>query len=117
MDKLLSDLSIAPATDNGYEEQEFTHSAVAAFVAAGMADVGFGVEAAARQFGLGFIPITTEQYLMVCHKKTLQHEVTKELLNTLRSTGFQRRVEQLAGYSAQHCGKIEALGKSLMRDQ
>jgi molybdate-binding protein len=31
---------------------EFTHAAVAAYVASDMADASFGVEAAARQFGL-----------------------------------------------------------------
>ncbi|MCL1485838.1 MAG: substrate-binding domain-containing protein [Marinobacter sp.] len=35
-------------------QQEFTHTAVAAFVASGMADVGFGVQAAAEQFSLDF---------------------------------------------------------------
>ncbi|KFC49528.1 hypothetical protein DK37_07355 [Halomonas sp. SUBG004] len=35
----------------GFDIEEYTHSAVAAYVAAGMADVGFGVEAAAKNLG------------------------------------------------------------------
>ena len=115
LDQLLRDNDIPTNTINGYEEQEFTHSAVAAFVAAGMADVGFGVEAAARQFGLGFIPVTKEHYLMLCHQRTLNKTATQAFLQTIRSTVFQQQVETLAGYSAQHCGDIELLGRSLMR--
>ena len=32
----------------------------------GRADAGFGIRAAAAQFGLGFVPIVTEQYLFAC---------------------------------------------------
>ncbi len=115
LDKLLSDKHIATTAINGYEEQEFTHSAVAAFVAAGMADAGFGVEAAARQFGLGFIPMTTEHYLMICHEKALKRAATLAFLQMIRSDEFQQKVETLAGYSAQDCGNIELLGEGLMR--
>jgi molybdate-binding protein len=38
---------------NGYAQIEFTHAAVAAYVASDMADVSFGFEAAARQFSAG----------------------------------------------------------------
>ena len=34
----------------GYAHEEFTHEAIAATVAAGQADVGFGIEAAARRY-------------------------------------------------------------------
>ncbi|WP_367576087.1 substrate-binding domain-containing protein [Noviherbaspirillum album] len=37
---------------NGFETAEFTHAAVAAYIAGGMADAGFGVETAAARFGL-----------------------------------------------------------------
>ena len=53
------------------EQIEFTHAAVAAYVASGMADVSFGVEAAARQFGLDFVRILTEDYFFVCKRAFL----------------------------------------------
>ena len=115
LDKLLSDKQLSSAQVDGYEEQEFTHSAVAAYVAAGMADVGFGVEAAARQFGLGFIPVTTEHYLMLCHQKILKRAAVQAFLHTIRSDAFLHKVEALAGYSTQQCGEIESLGEGLMR--
>jgi|TARA_B110000902_G_C14281019_1_gene576801 molybdate transport repressor ModE-like protein len=109
LDKLLSDQNIASDKINTCPEEEFTHTAVAAFVAAGMADVGFGVEAAARQFNLDFIPVTSEHYLMICHERSLKKEAVVQFLAQLRSSAFHSKVAELAGYSAKKCGVIELL--------
>src|SRR6185312_7335282 len=45
-DQLLVQHNIERGRVNGYEQVEFTHAAVAAYVASDMADVAFGVEAA-----------------------------------------------------------------------
>ncbi|MFX8653285.1 substrate-binding domain-containing protein, partial [Acinetobacter baumannii] len=50
-DQLLAQQQIDEARINGAQQMEFTHAAVAAYVASGMADAAFGVEAAAKQFG------------------------------------------------------------------
>src|SRR5215467_10224720 len=68
-DQLLSQHSIDSSAINGYEHVEFTHAAVAAYVASGMADVCFGVEAAARQFDLDFVRLLTEDYVFVCQRR------------------------------------------------
>ena len=52
--------------------RELTHSAIAAFVASGMADVGFGVEPAAHHFGLDFIPVVDEDYYFACERARLE---------------------------------------------
>ncbi|MFT6311195.1 MAG: molybdate transport repressor ModE-like protein [Porticoccus sp.] len=109
LDKLLSDQNIASDKINSCPEDEFTHTAVAAFVAAGMADVGFGVEAAARQFNLDFIPVTSEHYLMICHERSLKKDAVVQFLAQLRSSAFHSKVAELAGYSAKKCGVIEVL--------
>ena len=114
LDKLLADANILPSTVEGFNDEEFTHSAVAAFVAAGMADVGFGVQAAASQFGLDFIPITTENYLMLCHERVLKQAAVIRFLGVIKSAAFQEKVNQLAGYQTLDCGKIEALTESLL---
>src|SRR5690606_33400041 len=49
-DQLLQEYDLDPRRIHGYQKTEFTHAAVAAYVASDMADVAFGVEAAARQF-------------------------------------------------------------------
>ncbi|PSL12061.1 molybdate transport repressor ModE-like protein [Marinobacterium halophilum] len=85
---------------------EYTHSAIAAHVAAGMADMGFGVQAAAGQFGLDFIPLAQEQYLLACHQRTLEHPACQILLALLRSEPFRAAVAELPGYDAHNSGEV-----------
>ena len=111
---ILEDKEITIDKINGYQEEEFTHTAVAAYVGAGMADVGFGVEAAARQFNLDFIGITSEHYLMICHERSLEKAALIQFLAQIRSPNFHNKVTELAGYSAQHCGVIESLDDNFL---
>src|SRR5581483_3381469 len=48
LDTLLEEAGIVRERIDGYTTEEFTHAAVAAYVASGMADVGMGVEPPAR---------------------------------------------------------------------
>jgi molybdate-binding protein len=61
-DALLAEAAIAVKQINGYRHEEFTHSAVAAEVAYGSADVGFGTGSAARCYALEFLPLAEEVY-------------------------------------------------------
>jgi molybdate transport repressor ModE-like protein len=105
-DELLESEDIPVESIRGIDDIEYTHSAIAAYVAAGMADVGFGVEAAARKFSLEFIPLTTEHYLFVCNNKTLHQEAMQRFLFELRSEAFTDEVKKLAGYTPDLCGEI-----------
>jgi len=74
MDHLLAERGIATAAILGYDRPpEESHVAVAAAVASGVGDVGPGIEAAAHQFGLDFIPLIAEDYYLVCLKDALDH--------------------------------------------
>jgi len=106
-DQLLLEQGLNGDRINGYLNREYTHSAVAAYVAAGMADVGFGVEEAAHRFGLGFIPVCREDYLFVCHQKKLQQSVVERFIAALSTPAFKQQITQLAGYNAESCGQIE----------
>ena len=77
------------ASINGAQQIEFTHAAVAAYVASGMADVSFGVEAAARHFGLDFIRLLTEDYFFVCKRAFLETEPMQRILDIIRSPDFR----------------------------
>jgi len=90
----------------GFDRFEFTHSAIAAYVASGMADVGIGIETAARQFDLDFIPLTTEHYVLVCHRKTLKELPVQRLITQIKSNKFHEEVSKLAGYESISCGDI-----------
>jgi len=106
LDALLDKVGLSAADIRGFEQEEFTHSAVAAYIAANMADVGFGVEAAARQFGLDFIPVIQEHYVLAVNKRLLNEKVFKEFLVEIRSKDFLDAVKQLPGYSIDGCGSL-----------
>ena len=106
-DQLLQNQKITSASISGYDDEEFTHSAVAAYVAAGMADVGFGVEAAARQFGLDFIAITEEHYLFLCHKRALEQSAVTHFLAMIQGNEFSSAVAALPGYGDECCGEVQ----------
>ena len=103
---LLQKEGIDPARIKGYEQCEYTHAAVAAFVASGMADAGYGVETPARQFQLDFIPSQTERYCLICHEKSLASPALKQMLTILRSTKYRAAVNALPGYKVQKAGVV-----------
>ncbi|PMR75765.1 substrate-binding domain-containing protein [Billgrantia endophytica] len=109
LDGLLAMEGIAASRIRGYEVEEYTHSAVAAYVAAGMADAGFGVEAAARRFGLDFVPLAMEHYLLVCHQRSLAEPRFAFLLEVLKSETFQSAVKALPGYAPNRCGEVTSV--------
>ena len=90
----------------GYEHEETTHGAVAALIAGNQADVGFGVQAAAAQYRLDFIPVCTERYLLACRADAIGSAPLRALLELLRGTEFAARVEALPGYSAAGAGEV-----------
>ena len=94
---------------NGFENTEFTHSAVAAFIASGMADVGFGVQTAAQRFGLDFIPLVRERYFFALPSASLAEPLVQAVVEILQSPALQQAVNQLAGYDATDTGKILSL--------
>lgn len=106
-EQLLARHGVESECINGYGQVEFTHAAVAAYVASGMADVTFGVEAAARQFDLDFIPLVTEDYVFVCRKTLLDTEPMKRILAVMRSTEFNTAISGLPGYAARDAGVVK----------
>ena len=89
-----------------YDIAEFTHSAVAAYVASDMADVGFGVETAARRFDLDFIPIARENYFFACKASALNQSLVKSTRAIMLSASFHDSVNVLAGYDGKKSGSI-----------
>jgi putative molybdopterin biosynthesis protein len=109
LDGLLQRNSIDPQNIAGYDSGEFTHAAVAAFVASGMADVGFGIEPAARQFKLDFVPMVQERYMLACHKESLRLPPVRELIALLQRPEFRERIGAVPGYSADEPGEVATL--------
>ena len=112
-DQLLAQHRIEAGRIGGYEQVEFTHAAVAAYVASDMADAAFGVEAAARQFDLDFVRLVTEDYFFVCKKATLDHEPVQRVVAVMASPAFAEAVALLPGYTAYDAGRVKTLREAL----
>jgi molybdopterin molybdotransferase/putative molybdopterin biosynthesis protein len=105
LDHELARREISPAEVSGYSREEHTHLAVAAAIAAGRADTGMGILAAARAFGLDFIPVAREPYDLVLRTTMLDDELLAPLWTLLDSPDFQNGVEKLGGYSCTETGR------------
>jgi putative molybdopterin biosynthesis protein len=105
LDYELGQLGIDPAAIVGYGREEPTHLAVAAAIAAGRADCGMGVLAAARAFDLDFVAVTSEPYDLVLELANLEHPVLAPFWELLSEPGFRSAVEELGGYDAREMGR------------
>lgn len=106
LDVLLADAGVDPAAIAGYDSAEFTHAAVAAFVASGMADAGFGVETAARRFQLDFIPVIREQYFLACRADALATPMLRAVQDVMTSAALKAAIAALPGYEGAACGTL-----------
>ena len=93
----------------GFENGEFTHAAVAAFVASGMADVGFGLEPPARQFHLDFVPLANERYFLLGHAAVVDSPAVQVALAALRGAELRAALNALPGYDASGAGAVTPL--------
>ena len=101
----LASRGLDPARISGYTREEHTHLAVAAAVAAGRADTGMGILAAARAFGLDFIPVAREPYDLVLRASVVDDELLAPLWALLERSDFRDEVEKLGGYSCAETGR------------
>jgi molybdate-binding protein len=106
LEMLLAKASISTNDITDYDSAEYTHAAVAAYVASNMADVGFGVETAARRFDLDFIPIARENYLFACKTSALKQSQLKPACYIMQNSPFRNTVSALAGYDGNQSGSI-----------
>jgi putative molybdopterin biosynthesis protein len=72
LQRMLQEQGIEPSEINGYYTEQFTHLAVAAAIASGVADVGIGIEAAARRLRIDFIPLFVEDYHLLGRRETIE---------------------------------------------
>lgn len=83
----------------GYYNEEFTHTAVAAAVKNGNADMGLGILSAAKMYDLDFIPVCNEEYDFIVDSRYLENENVKLFFNILKSDEFRKRLEETGGYN------------------
>ena len=106
LDYKLKQLNIKTAAINGYQNEEFTHMAVAVSVLSGAADAGLGIYAAAKALNLDFIPVVTEQYDLAIALEYFETAPIKILLEIINSQEFKKQVQALGGYNTENTGKV-----------
>ena len=112
-DRLLRAAKVDVRGITGYDQEEFTHLAVAATVAAGQADAGFGIEAAAAQYQLDFVPLATEQYGFALRRDRLRDIRVVALIDYLASAAGRDLISSLPGYRATQSGEIAGIAEVL----
>lgn len=106
LDEQLRLHGIRPSQLRGYANEETSHIAVAARIAAGQADVGVGSEKAAALVGVDFIPLTVERYDLVVLNKPDNAEWIAMLKRILQSEEFRNELQAIGGYDLSRTGEI-----------
>ena len=88
----------------GYDRIAPGHLPAAWQIYSGAADGGIATRAAARMFGLGFIPLVSERYDLVIRRQHLDLPGIQALLDTLNRSSFRRELESLGGYDTKGAG-------------
>jgi len=103
IDQELKRLGISPEKITGYENAVKTHSEAAALIEENKADVSLGLQAAAHQHGLDFIPLFEERYDLVLPREN--EKAITPLLDYLQTASFRSELNALTGYNSAHSGE------------
>jgi putative molybdopterin biosynthesis protein len=90
----------------GYDHLEFTHTAAAALVADGSADVALGIRAAADALGCDFVPLAHEPYELALRAADLADPRIAQVIDAIASPALRAQIDALPGYDAAASGTI-----------
>lgn len=103
LDKELSRIHLPSISIRGYDSFVSTHSDSARIVQSGGADAAIGIQAAAWEAQLDFIPLFEERYdLIFANEKA---RLVGPLLDHLQTASFRRELNSLTGYNTAHSGE------------
>lgn len=103
IDNELRRLDIPSDKINGYELVVKTHSEAASLIKIDKADVSLGLQAAAHQHGLDFIPLFEERYDLILPREN--EKAITPLLDYLQTVNFRNELTSLTGYNPKHSGE------------
>ena len=104
LDYHLAQMGIGAESVHGYQQEEYTHLAVAAAVSSGRADCGLGIAAAAEALDLDFIPLFDERYELVIPRVFLDSALLAPLFILAHDDGFRQAILALPGYDVSQMG-------------
>ena len=113
LDDHLAKAGIEPEEVEGYDQEEFTHMAVAVNVQSGAADCGMGIFAAAKALDLGFVPLAKERYDLIIPRDHLDNPKIRAVLDLLSRDGFKEAIRDLGGYETDLTGQTMEPGQGL----
>lgn len=102
-DQEIKKLKIDASEIRGYDTAVKTHSEAASLIALNHADVSIGLQAAAHQHGLDFIPLFEERYDLILPRAN--EEILSPLLDYLQTSNFRNGLNSLVGYNTSHSGE------------
>ena len=105
LDRQLKRLKVDRKRIRGYDRFAPGHLAAAWQVKTGTADCCIATAAAARVFGLSFVPLESARYDLVIRRHHLQLPAIQTLLNTIVRSNFRRELNRLAGYDMAGTGE------------
>jgi molybdate-binding protein len=108
VDRLLTEAGVGADAVSGPEVD--SHLDVALCVAAGVADVGVGVRAAATAIGVDFVPLQWEPFDLALSGDDLA--VATPLLDALTRPDVRNQAVALGGYDLERAGAVRRLGCS-----
>ena len=89
-----------------FDRPAHAESELAAFVRDGHADVGLGIEAAARANGLAFVALATERLDLVAFRREAFEPPLQALLAWTRAPEFIAEARKLGGYDVANTGRV-----------
>jgi len=93
--RVLVDQLLAGARPPGYSNQPRSHNAVAAAVAQARADWGVAIEPVAKMYGLGFLPLSPEDYDFIVVESRRDRPAVRAFLEALREPRTRERIRAL----------------------
>jgi putative molybdopterin biosynthesis protein len=112
-DDHLRQAQVSPDRITGYEQEEYTHMAVAVNVLSGTADCGMGIFAAAKALDLDFVPLARERYDLLIPVPNLEDAKVQIVLDLLNTEQFQNKIQGLGGYETGLTGQVMQPGMGL----
>lgn len=105
LDSHLKRLKIDPKNVRGYDRIAPGHLPAAWQIQSGQVDCCIATRAAARVFGLGFIPLVSERYDLAIRRQHIDMPSIQTLLDTLNRSNYRRELESLGGYDTRAAGQ------------
>jgi putative molybdopterin biosynthesis protein len=109
LDYELSRNDLDPDGIDGYQQDEYTHMAVAVAVLSGKVDAGLGIKSAANALGLDFVPLVEERYDLLFPGEVFDTPMIQAVLSVIDTPRFKQTVEGMGGYSTRETGRPVAL--------